>query len=543
MTKAKVVNFAARTRSARPDQDEPPSMEQPAPSKVFEVIDQLQLGSFRIDDVIESLSDGFALYDPDDRLVMWNRKFGEILYHAKDIMYPGIPFEQLVRKCAQEQFAGGLITEETRDAWLEEARRFQRNSETYERFTPDGKCYFVSRRRSAENFTAVVWTDITDRKRSEKALQESEELYRALVEQSAQGIVVTTRRKLLTVNRTFLKLFGLKSSKDIKTASQLEQLLCTNDRAKFRNIKRLHWTGQDVAPAYEFQARNRKDGKDLWVHATFTKIQWKDEEALQITFLDVTQKKQFTEDLIALKLETVGTMARGIAMEFQKVTSAIMSQVRLAKMEAYATGNEAVYDALSQAEQFGSNAEDLTDQLLFLYRGGHPFKEPATIEELIKRALPDSDNGENSVVFLHNNRKKAEIKIRLAGRLPTIRVDKRQIVQVFQSLIENGLSAMPFGGTLKVLAERVDVADKTRKAPLVPGRYVKVSIVDQGEGLPQDSLNRIFDPYFSTKHMSVGTTLATAFSIVKRHEGTITVSSQVGRGTRLNVFIPAEVQP
>ncbi|MDH5752068.1 MAG: PAS-domain containing protein, partial [Deltaproteobacteria bacterium] len=127
---------------------------------LFSVDEQLSVADFNISDVVESLSDGFALYDANDNLVLWNSKFANIISHAKDILRPGVAFRELVAKCAHEHVVNGLINQEQRDIWINEACEFQRECGTYERETPDGKCYLVSRRKTSEGLIAVVWTDI-----------------------------------------------------------------------------------------------------------------------------------------------------------------------------------------------------------------------------------------------------------------------------------------------------------------------------------------------------------------------------------------------
>ena len=100
---------------------------------------------------------------------MWNLKFADFLSHARGFLGPGISFETLVRSCADAQVASRLIKKGERDAWFEEATQFQKKQGTYERHAPDGRCFRFRRRRTKHNFTAVVWTDITDRKQARRA--------------------------------------------------------------------------------------------------------------------------------------------------------------------------------------------------------------------------------------------------------------------------------------------------------------------------------------------------------------------------------------
>jgi signal transduction histidine kinase len=118
-------------------------------------------------------------------------------------------------------------------------------------------------------------------------------------------------------------------------------------------------------------------------------------------------------------------------------------------------------------------------------------------------------------------------------------VDKGQLIGVLRSLIDNGIAAMPFGGTLEIAEENVDLEGKAKGVPLPAGKYIKIGISDQGRGVAEDSLERIFDPYFTPHQRKIGLAMASAYSVVKHHGGALTVSSRSGKGTRMNVFLPA----
>ena len=140
------------------------------------------------------------------------------------------------------------------------------------------------------------------------------------------------------------------------------------------------------------------------------------------------------------------------------------------------------------------------------------------------------------VVPLH--KKNTNFKIDIAGGLSPVRVDRSQIKKILRTLIDHGFQSMHSGGTLKLIAENFAISEKTRGIPLPPGKYVKIAIIDQGNGVPEELLDKIFDPYFSANQNKGGLALASAYSIVKHHGGAITVSSRPGKGTRLNVFLP-----
>ncbi|MCH7476828.1 MAG: PAS domain S-box protein [SAR324 cluster bacterium] len=534
MRETKVLNFPVKPNGNPPKSEGSAIEEPPHPPAASYLPDQIWNPHHRLADVIESIADGFTLYDSHDRLILWNQKFADILGDARDLLNPGMSFQTLVGNCAKVQLVNGLIKESERDTWIEESRQFQGKKRTYERRGPDGRCYLVSRRRTKQNYIAVVWTEITDRKQSEEALKASEVLYRELFEGSVQGIVIQTKTKIARANRAFARIFGLHAPEEIKSIKDLDQLFPVQERKRIRQLRRDIFAGKAVSQDHEFEGI-RGDGTPIWVQATLMRLVWKGESAVQTTFSDITARKQFQEELIWKKLESVGTMARGIAMEFQKNLSEIMGAIRLAKMEAYASGMDTVAELLTEAEKNGASISDLTQQLLVLCREGAPVRERTSIGELIRDSLMIPGEGAK-VVPLH--KKKTKFKIHIAEDLSPVRVDRSQIKKILRTFIDHGFQSMHSGGTLKLIAENFAIHEKTRGIPLPPGKYVKIAIIDQGNGVPEELLDKIFDPYFSANQHKGGLALASAYSIVKHHGGAITVSSRPGKGTRLNVFLP-----
>lgn len=173
-------------------------------------------------------------------------------------------------------------------------------------------------------------------------------------------------------------------------------------------------------------------------------------------------------------------------------------------------------------------ARDLTQQLLTFARGGTPVKSAASMAEIITDSAEFALRGSN-----------VECEYRLARNLWTVEVDKGQISQVITNLVINADQAMPEGGKIRIKAENmtlegdISIPDSGRQS------FVKVSIKDEGIGIPEEYLVRIFDPYFTTKESGSGLGLATTYSIIKRHGGLITVESKPGSGTTFYIYLPA----
>jgi signal transduction histidine kinase/ActR/RegA family two-component response regulator len=232
------------------------------------------------------------------------------------------------------------------------------------------------------------------------------------------------------------------------------------------------------------------------------------------------------EELLKMqKLESVGELAGGIAHDFNNNLQSILSSVTLAK--SYANPEDVVYEKLEEAKKVVLQSKSLTQQLLTFSKGGEPVKNTISISKLIK----DSAN-----LALSGSNVRCELVI--PDDLWPVEADKGQLNQVISNLIINADQAMPEGGDIKVWAENINVVEKDL-LPVEEGNYVKITIEDQGTGIPQKHLQKIFDPYFSTKQKGSGLGLATTYSIIRKHDGHIDVESEVGVGTVFHIYLPS----
>jgi signal transduction histidine kinase len=244
------------------------------------------------------------------------------------------------------------------------------------------------------------------------------------------------------------------------------------------------------------------------------------------------RKKAERELLKARMLESLGTLAGGIAHDFNNMLAALLGQIELARDS---TGNNArVYDFLGQAEETILRATDLTSKFLTFSGGGMPRKQPVDVRRMLQ----------NSVVAALVG---AEIghEFSFQEDLWKVDADRRQMNQVIYILITNAREAMPRGGTLRIRAVNWEAeadTDTTGKA-IQPGPYVKISIVDQGPGIAAENLEKIFDPYFTTKRRGslkgMGLGLTIAHSIITRHGGYIQAESPADTGASFHIYLSA----
>lgn len=241
---------------------------------------------------------------------------------------------------------------------------------------------------------------------------------------------------------------------------------------------------------------------------------------------DVTEKKRLQEEAVkSQKLESVGLLAGGLAHDFNNLLTAIYGNIGLAKL-SLGSEHEA-FDQLEAAERATQRATDVTRQLLTFSRGGAPVKKTSSIAEIIKESVTFTLSGSNV---------KAEFAT--SGPVCSVDVDPGQMSQVFNNLALNALQAMPNGGILRIDIDTVRFTDPAVHT-LPPGNYARIAVSDTGVGIPEGLQPKIFDPYFTTKQKGSGLGLATAYSIVKKHDGLITVESTPGKGTSFLLYLPA----
>ncbi|MGQ9611009.1 MAG: hybrid sensor histidine kinase/response regulator [bacterium] len=244
---------------------------------------------------------------------------------------------------------------------------------------------------------------------------------------------------------------------------------------------------------------------------------------------DVTEKKRMEEDILRMqKLESIGILAGGIAHDFNNILTGILGNISLAKINI--DPEHESYERLTEAEKATYQAKSLTQQLLTFSSGGSPILKTTLINDL----LIESVN-----FILSGSKVRAEFYI--SDDLNPVNIDKGQINQVINNIILNAVQAMPSGGIIKVYAENASLKEGL-VSNLKPGNYVKISIQDNGIGIPKEHLPKIFDPYFTTKQKGSGLGLTISYAIIKKHNGHIEVDSELGKGTTFHIYLPASTE-
>ncbi|MDA3903250.1 MAG: cache domain-containing protein [Desulfuromusa sp.] len=234
--------------------------------------------------------------------------------------------------------------------------------------------------------------------------------------------------------------------------------------------------------------------------------------------VDITQRKQAEEEVLKLrKLESVGVLAGGIAHDFNNLLSGLFGNIELAKR--FLTDEDKAYKYLESAGLSMDRATGLTQQLLTFAKGGDPIKEPLSLEGVVTETAEFSLRGSN-----------VKLQLDINPKLWLVDADKGQLGQVVSNLVINAKQAMPDGGIMTITAENIETT---------AGQQVKICVQDQGIGVAPQHLDKIFDPYFSTKQQGSGLGLASCYSIINKHNGTIVVESELNKGTTFTIILPA----
>lgn len=378
-----------------------------------------------------------------------------------------------------------------------------------------------------------VARDITEQQRWQRTILESEKKYRSLFNSVRDGIFQSDADGRITdINLAGAEILGYTSREEVTANNVRWPDLFVSDEERRTVIEKVRADG--FLKVMEFAAR-RMTGDFIIMEGSATGVF--DEEGnlsgYDGTFRDITERKRLEEQLIqSQKMESIGLLAGGIAHDFNNILGGILGYASYLKTVVPA--GDKIQPHLETIERSAIRAAELTSKLLAFARGGkyvvRPISINAVIDETIRLLRGSLD-------------KSVTVEDHLAPDLPAIEADAGQIQQVLMNLCVNARDAMPGGGRMSLASELVHPSHaflssqtSVREVP-----YIRVSVSDTGMGIEKSILNKIFDPFFSTKEKGKGTGLglATVYGIVKNHNGYIEVESEVGAGSRFILYFPS----
>jgi len=356
-------------------------------------------------------------------------------------------------------------------------------------------------------------------------IEESETRYRQLVEYSPEAIAVHKDGKILYVNSAAIELLGAKTPEDLVGTPVIERVHPDYRKIVAERVRKEN-EGQTVPPLEERFLRI--DDSEIDVEVVGVPFVYQGERASMALFRDITRRKRMEQELLrAQKLESVGVLAGGIAHDFNNILQVIRGNALMAK--ANMNDKDNVDLCLTAIEKAVLHAVSLTSQLLTFSKGGTPVTKATSIQELIEESVAFALRGSNVAYTLD-----------FADNLYFVEVDSDQINQVIHNLVLNADQAMPDGGTISISVRNTSVSSSRSMHPtLKKGDYVEIAIRDHGVGMPEEMLQKIFDPYFTTKQEGSGLGLASCYAIVTKHGGFIEVESTVGKGSTFTLYLPA----
>jgi two-component system, cell cycle sensor histidine kinase and response regulator CckA len=370
-----------------------------------------------------------------------------------------------------------------------------------------------------------------------KALERSEEKFRNLFETMAQGVIYQDQKgKIISANPAAVKILGL-------SQDQMKGLTSIDPRWKAIHEDGTDFPGESHPTMVALQTGketrnvmgvfNPIENKTVWIDiCAIPQYRRNALSPYQVyaTFTDITEPKRMEEErMIVSKLESAGILAGGLAHDFNNLLGIIIGNLDLVRN--FSLTEEEKNKILEAVWTAAIEAGGLTQQLITLSKGGDPIRKSVTLAPLLHDQV---------ALALRGSPVTPEFSIPV-GLWP-VEADDGQIGQVIRNMVINALEAMPKGGTISVGAHN-SVLTTSLELPVDPGEYVQISITDQGTGIPEDVLPKIFDPYFSTKQrgtekgMGLGLTLC--HFIIKKHGGFIKAETRLGKGTTFHVVLPA----
>ena len=499
--------------------------------------EQLRLSTQRFSSVVESAMDAIITLDQDQRVIVFNRS-AEKMFGCSSWDAIGKPLDR-------------FLPAEFREIHHTHVRSFGEAGVTTRSMTSPG--VLSALRANGEQFPieatvsqvqvagqklyTVIMRDITERKRNEEILRQSEARFRSIYEQAAVGIQqVSFAGKLLMVNAAMCRMLGYEENELL--AKRIEDITYSDDSV--RSSELIAAMLREHRSSFEMEKRYlQRDGSLVWAHVAASLVSGPDGEPLYwiSVIQDLTERMRAEEQLKqAQRMEAIGRLAGGVAHDFNTLLNVMLgySEMLMAELAPEDPRRERV----AQIKHSGEAGAMLTKQLLAFSR-----KQPIAQEVLDLREVAS----EMTPLLGRLVRDDVELAVKCSEQPCPVKVDPGQIQQLVLNLVANAGDAMPGGGHLEIEVQAVEL-DETyvqQHPTLNVGRYAMLAISDTGTGMDSETLAHIFEPFFTTKESGKGTGLglATVYGIAKQSGGDIWVYSELGVGTTIKVYLPLSTEP
>jgi PAS domain S-box-containing protein len=379
------------------------------------------------------------------------------------------------------------------------------------------------------------FSDITQRKRDQDALRESEQRFREIAETIGEvfWIVNPTERRTLYVSPSYEKVWGRPRSEAYRSAEAFVAAVHPDDRDRVQDAVTTKTVTGDYNEVYRIV---RPNGAVRWIRDRAFPVKDGSGEVRRVIGVatDITEQRDLEAQLLhAQKMEAIGALAEGVAHDFNDIVSVILDQTKAIRERAGA--DQPLAEHVAEVEKAARRGASLTQELLAF--GSKQVFEPQVLA--LDRVVAAAES-----LLLRVVGKDIELRVVPYHGELRVRVDPRQIEQVLMNLAVNARDAMPEGGKLTVELGRTEVrASEAARMDLKPGPHAILSVIDSGVGMDAATKARIFEPFFTTKGMGQGTGLglAAVFGIVRQSGGHVAVASSPGKGTAFRIFLPLTI--
>ena len=371
--------------------------------------------------------------------------------------------------------------------------------------------------------------DVTARKALEERLRESKEKYQVMVESSLVGAFIIRTGILLFVNETFEALTGY--TKDHLLERNFFDLVAPEDRSMVESREIRREKEENVPDQYEIRMIKRDEGR-WWGEMRCRRIILDGRPAVLGNVIDITQRKQLEMQVLEnQKMESIGTLAGGIAHDFNNLLGGILGYASLIMSDM---GKEnPYYNDIHSIAETAKRAADLTNRLLAFARGGKYRVTNVPLNQIVDDVI---------TILSHTVDRSIALEKHHVKNLWLVKGDAQQLHQALMNICINAIEAMPGGGKLVVTTSNVILDESFVKTQLgiEQGDYVRLTVIDTGIGMDRKTQARLFEPFFTTKPSREGKGLGMSmvYGIVKNHEGAILVDSELGKGSKITIYLP-----
>ncbi|MDD3628096.1 MAG: PAS domain S-box protein, partial [bacterium] len=391
------------------------------------------------------------------------------------------------------------------------------------------KCYVeirLSNKIDPATYVGLI-RDISEEKRVIESLKESKGQFYTLVENANDGIIIFQNKKIKFANKMFLKITGysFEELKDTDFLSLFPVNLGDITDSMFSAIREKG----DSVNSFEIQLK-KKSGELIDVDISSGIVQFKGKPGILSIIRDITEKKQL---LLALnraqKLEAAGNLAGQIAHDFNNLLAPIIAYPEIIKDMIKET--DPIYEYIEIIQKSGKRIVDINEQLLTLGRRGYYKVEIINLNEIVRKT-----------VSLQKNPSTVNLILNLTEELHKIKGGKSQLIRMLTNLLVNAKDAVQDVGNIEISTKNIKITEKENLSKfLEPGIYVKLTVSDNGIGIPDELKEKVFEPFFTTKEgriQGTGLGLSIVFSVVEDHKGYIELKSEVGSGAEFNIYFP-----